>query len=82
MMAETEEEPKRPEGTHGSDPNSDEDELKKQAGTTTHPDDVYPMRFITIPVPAIAGLGGGEIYMNWFTSFFGFVFLWGFAAYW
>ena len=81
MMADTEEQPKNSEGTNASDANSDEDMLKKGVGTT-HPDDVYPMRFITIPVPAIAGFGGGEIYMNWFTSFFGFVFLWGFAAYW
>ena len=77
-MAEAEEVPMKPEGTHGS--NSGEDDSLKKGNT--HPDDEYPMRYITIPVPAIAGMGGGEIYMNWFTSFFGFVILWGFAIYW
>jgi len=68
------------EEVDGSDPSSDD--LKK-TGKTLREDnnDEYPMRYLTIPVPSCGPLGGGEINLNPFTSFFGFAILWGFAIY-
>lgn len=53
------------------------DDLKKSNDQVAdyHPDDVLeriPMRFVRFTLPI-----GGDLYFNWFTSFFGFCILWG-----
>eukprot|EP00429_Kryptoperidinium_foliaceum_P009804 CAMPEP_0176005156 /NCGR_PEP_ID=MMETSP0120_2-20121206/2061_1 /TAXON_ID=160619 /ORGANISM="Kryptoperidinium foliaceum, Strain CCMP 1326" /LENGTH=75 /DNA_ID=CAMNT_0017337855 /DNA_START=204 /DNA_END=428 /DNA_ORIENTATION=+ len=58
---------------------SDSDDLKQKTtpGAPESSSEEYPMRFLAVRFPNFFfGKGGGEIYMNWFTSFFGFAFLW------
>lgn len=45
----------------------------KKTGSLHHVADKYPMRFSMIRIP----WSGTELYLNSFTSFFGFAFLWG-----